>query len=206
VNGIPITPHELQIEKNNLRSKVFSQWAKSNQKQISADFWESEYLQNGNSLAEELQRVALKNLIRRKVEQSVLIEKGLESENSSLYKEKYKNWLIQNSLRETAKAEGVTIYGPITFTEFQFMEYLLLNQLIKLKDLMDGEEINTDEAALANYFEAHQHLFNSRNHFSKYTENEAAVKIYLIDEKYETWIEKRVNSAKIDLDEAPFVK
>lgn len=199
VNGIPFNELELQMEVRKLRAEVFAEWSKSNPRQISTGFWESEHMENGSLLVEELQRRALNKVIRRMVEQTLLVEKGLVTKESLIYADSHKKWMVNNYDREIAKSRETTIYGPITFEESQYREYLFFNQVIQLKDIMDGQEIETDSLSLTKYYESHQNLFNTRKQFSSYRENEAAVKIYLIDEKYEAWIEKIVKTAKIDL-------
>ena len=198
VNGVRLTDMELKDELVSLRGEVFAHFNLLYKPDLSKDFWERQF--NEERPIDHLLEKALHNLVRKKVQQAVLIEKGLIGIDKADQSVFLNRWNNTNAYRLEAKEAGAILYGPVTYSQSQLREYELLNDIILLKDLMDGEEIDTAEEVLEAYYNQHPNLFNSRNRYDSYEENKAAVKIYLIDEKYDELIDKLVENAIKDLD------
>lgn len=88
----------------------------------------------------------------------------------------------------------------MNYSPQQLWEYEFQNQIITLKDRLEGNEIDVSDSVLEDYYEKNQHLFNSRNRYDSYTENIAAVKIHLIDEKFAELVEKAVTGKHVGID------
>ncbi|GLX66997.1 peptidylprolyl isomerase [Paenibacillus glycanilyticus] len=130
VNGIPIEKEEMQTAMNRERSLVINYFHEKYGVEESTTFWNGTY--GGESPKDLLKKNAMNKLVRYKVEGELAAEKNLVQ--SLDYKSFLTEWKSENKRREQTVAEGGVIYGPVAFSEDQYLQYTQSTLNIKLKE------------------------------------------------------------------------
>ena len=187
MEGIAVTSNELHREMERCRTMVINQLVTEHAITDMTGFWEKKY--NGQTPLEMIQQKALDTLVVFKVQERLLEERNLWP--YSHYSELISDLKKTNAAREKAAREGITIYGPINYTERAFFDYQFGNAIIRLKkQLVEEGTLVVDEEALLSYFDKLKDtVYQEGELFEDYTRQ---VRDAYIEHIYATYIKKRV--------------
>lgn len=123
--------------------------------QYTENFWESEYQKE--SPAEYLSQVTIQELTQYVVQENLLAEYNLLPFHT--YDDFLKQWKLENARREEAVQAGKVIYGPVSYEEREYYQYLLTNGLEELKRIyVQKGVIQQDEEALRKFLQNHPEI------------------------------------------------
>jgi hypothetical protein len=136
-----------------------------------------ERTRRGNASRQSACQVAIRVAVRRKVEQIIMKETGVQKDIS--YVGFLEGLRSENERRQRMRASGGRIYGPETYGEREYFEHVFLSNVIQVKKLIQRK---SNGAAL-----------NSTDLLPKET-----------DEHYSALVDQRVREADVVIDANPF--
>lgn len=132
VNGEPIAEGEVEALMERLKPEVRNYFSRQGLKVDSAAFWEQEH--RGEQPIQVLRARAMEEAVRRKLEMVLAKQYGLIG--FTTYAELQQAHQQENERRKEAVARGEVIYGPVTYSEIEYANYLISNVRIRLKSEM----------------------------------------------------------------------
>ncbi|MEK0314661.1 peptidylprolyl isomerase [Cohnella sp. 56] len=149
VNGEPLQVGELRLMMSRTRSALAARF----QEQAGADgdvFSRREV--GGEQPLEVWKQAALKALVRAKVEQLAAVREGvLDAAGYSVFLDRL---AAENRERAAAFAHGKVVYGPTSFTEDTYFDYVLTNADERLKEKLASGSLAVSEREVRAYYEA----------------------------------------------------
>lgn len=140
VNHEPVTQREFKQVLSKQRSDVYSYFQRKYGASDNKDFWTHNY--EGEVPIEVARKRALDTIVRIKVEQLLAREKGvMDNIHDAHFLKKLKN---ENKRRQEAVANNQVIYGPTTYSESGYFQYIHSNMVLKVKQLMMEENISME--------------------------------------------------------------
>lgn len=120
-----------------------------------AGFWQSSI--EGESPATYLQQAAVEDLVHHAVQERLLRQADLWP--FACYEDFLEQWEAENARRTQAVKAGEVIYGPVTYGEREYYEYLLANGVTRLKqEYVRQSRIEPSPQALKTFFNEHPEL------------------------------------------------
>lgn len=161
VNGIPIEEREMQMAMNQQRSLVLNYFYEKYGAEDSSVFWEGTY--GGEVPIDRLKEHALDTLVRYKVERGLAYEEKLIQALD--YKSFLSEWQLENKRRKQTVAEGGVIYGPVAFSEEQYLQYRHSKLMIELKEVWAKSLLVHDELLLSEYERKKENRYRKPDQF-----------------------------------------
>jgi hypothetical protein len=192
------------VQKN--RASVINQFAQKYKVTDYSDFWYSSY-GDKQVPAEILKNNSLQDCIKTTVQLILAKKKGVIKDIS------YEGFLTKlresNISRRQAVIEKKTIYGPVEFNEFTYYDYLFSLTVLELKKHLTGNELDTTEKNLKDYYEKNkQKMYVKKGSLISYPfENVYTnVRSDYIDYQYDNLINEITKTAKIKVNNALYNK
>ncbi|MBX9853643.1 MAG: hypothetical protein K2X86_18010 [Cytophagaceae bacterium] len=199
INGEPIETKEYLTYLKKYRSSVYSYFISEYRLTDSAFQWTKNY--GAENPSEVLKRKALNELLLVKTQQLLMKEKGLMNDLSYSY---FLQELHQvNAQRKIARQNNEVIYGPVQYSERTYFEYVFTNNIVRLKQNLEGTEIFFDEETLNRHYQQikDQYFKKEDNSYLSFSEVKEFVKREYIDRQYEKFITQQLNKAIINLNQ-----
>jgi hypothetical protein len=151
IDGAAIEPAEFALFVSQNRAVVFDLFQAKYSIGERPDFWTSTF--SGHSPAEAVKQLALDQLTRIKVEQSLAMKHGLIGDIG--YTAFLKELEELNPKRKAIAKAGGVIYGPVEYGIPEYYHYRFYNLIIKLKDkLIAAKELTVSDDQLHAAYEA----------------------------------------------------
>lgn len=151
VNGEVIEAGEFRLISSQVKNKVFEQFKseyKLSEPSYDDSFWSKEY--GGKSPKDQVKKLAMEQLIQIKLIQSEAMKYGLIDHTDYSYFTK--ELVKENERRELAASRGEVIYGPVTYEELNYYNYLFDSLLTSLKKQMAANAFKfSDEEVIQQY-------------------------------------------------------
>ncbi|NMO97862.1 hypothetical protein [Paenibacillus lemnae] len=161
VNGEPVSAREVQLQITRLKAEVMNDFSKRGLSAGSPDFWEQTY--QGEQPRQMLLDRALQETVRRNLEMKLAQEHGLIPFSS--YEDFLQAWKEENQRREEAVSRGEVIYGPKSYSENEYYNYLVSNIRIRLKEMLSKtsqDPLYTSEEELRQQYEDQEAKWTGR--------------------------------------------
>ncbi|MBU5351710.1 SurA N-terminal domain-containing protein [Paenibacillus barcinonensis] len=160
VNGSWVTQHEFKREMQQQRARAIQYFLSTYGAQYNKDFWKTDF--EGENPEQYLKQLAMKEIIRVKVELELAQNKGLISGSS--HDDLMHEMKIENQRRREALASDQPIYGPEQFDEVSFMNYFTSKVRNRLKETLSVNELKpTDKKLEEHYTLVKDQLFMREN-------------------------------------------
>jgi len=150
INGEAVSANEFKVNLLNNSANTYSYFKQKYGVDDCAEFWTASY--GGEIPIEYARKKALEAITRIKIEQAIAKQKGIVKDIS--YSDFLKQLEEENKARKKAVGKGKVIYGPVTYGEREFFNYLHSNIIIKLKDNLGENEFKLSEDELKKIYEA----------------------------------------------------
>ncbi|MFC4775724.1 peptidyl-prolyl cis-trans isomerase [Paenibacillus sp. GCM10023252] len=161
VDGIPIEEGEMLKAMNQNRSLVFNYFHEKHGAVDSSEFWTKSY--DGEVPMERLKKLALDTLVRMKVERGLAYEEKLVTTLD--YKSFLTEWKLENKRRKDMVAKGGVIYGPVEFSEDQYLQYSHSKLMIELKEAWAKSQQVSEEQLIAEYEKTKEERYRKSDQF-----------------------------------------
>ncbi|MDF2923508.1 MAG: PpiC-type peptidyl-prolyl cis-trans isomerase [Paenibacillaceae bacterium] len=152
VNDEPITVREFKMMMEKYRAAIYTYFNQKYGVNHSEHFWYESF--QGEKPEELLRQKTLEELIFIKVQQILFKEEGLVRDIG--YKSFLKDFKEENIRRKKSIDEKKIFFGPEQYSENQYYDYLFSNQVIKLKEKLSREKLETDDGELKQYYSANK--------------------------------------------------
>lgn len=149
VNGDAVYEEEFRERLLMQQIPVQQYFKEKYQANMEEDFWHNSY--GGEKPLKKAKEMALEEYVRIKVEQQLARDKGIVEDIS--YSAFLKGLEQENKRRKKAVENNEVIYGPIEYQKNVYYEYLRSNMEIKLKELLEGKEIQFTDEDLRRFYE-----------------------------------------------------
>ncbi|GBG09203.1 peptidyl-prolyl cis-trans isomerase [Paenibacillus agaridevorans] len=150
VNGEPISVDEFMLLlNNNYVARTFNYFANTHGVNDFKHFWTSTY--GGEKPIEYAKQLTLKEFIRIKSEQSLMKQYGVASDIS--YKSLLNDREAENKRRQQAVDNNQVIYGPQTYSEYQYFTHVFTNNVLALKKSLGQTKFAIDDNMLKDAYE-----------------------------------------------------
>jgi len=134
VNGEPIVVAELLIGASHERAGVIADFSARHGARVDDRFWTTRF--GGERPIDILKRRALELAVKRKLEQLLMKDHAVLQDPS--YHAYLARLAGENARRSEALRTGQPIYGPEQYGEREYLEYLMSNGVIALKEQLPG--------------------------------------------------------------------
>jgi len=187
VNGETIAPAEIDYFKTRLRADVIQYFAQEYSANVTdAGFWQTPY--GGVTPEKELSNRAFDACVRAKIQLVLMREKGIYEDIS--YQGLYDRAVAFNN--RGASGEGAP--GLQTIRLANFYTYYIDTGVMELKNVLAADEIKPSPAGIA----ARADALATENPGAGRAELENLAKAALVDEAYQKYIDRLVESARIE--------
>ncbi|MFE2426797.1 hypothetical protein ACFXJ5_08585 [Streptomyces sp. NPDC059373] len=210
IDGQTIPVREFSLYLAQERSATFTHFQNTFGAQDGPHFWTTSY--GGRTPTDYIKKQALADVTRTTVQQRLAHRYGLLADPG--YAAFLFNWTKENQRRQQAVASHQVIYGPVQYTEANYLGYVLNSLTFSLeKKLADAHVITTDDKALRSYYLAHKSDFrqakksgavsltspNGRTPITTppFTQVRKQVQQAYLDDRYKAMVKQLVRSARV---------
>lgn len=149
VDGFPIHANEFQRAIHANKSGIIRYFYEKYGAEQSAAFWTTSY--GGEFPLELLKKKALKDSVSLKIQQIIAKEQGVLSEIS--YSSFVQSLNQENERRQRAINNNQVIYGPTKYTEETYLEYVMGNSILSVKNRLMTQAWKPSEQQLRTFYE-----------------------------------------------------
>ena len=144
VNGIPVSYGEYMLVAEEKRGETAAYFYENHHVDENVDFWSKEAVFGGENPLEVHKKAVLEAVTEIKLQQQLMMEYGIVSENDITYKGFFKLFEQENLRRRKITEQGDVIYGPEQYTESGYYNYLHNIRLQELREAMYAESGSKD--------------------------------------------------------------
>jgi hypothetical protein len=200
VNGEPVDARELELQMELERANVYNYFYKKYGAEDGPGFWTKSF--GGEVPGEVLRKKALEKCVRIKIQQILAKNHGIAANDIS-YAAFLKALKAENKKRAEAARNNEVVYGKLSYDEAAYYQYLLDNDVIRLKRMLFEGELETGgDEVLRKFYEANKEkLFSNgrkvrvqKIYVSSVDEN------HKITDKYVHEARRRIEEAKKKID------
>lgn len=149
IDKVPITVKEFNMLMQRNVANVYSDYHNKYDATYEKEFWTTSF--DGNIPIETLKEMTFEQLKSIKIQQSLFKKYGVVSDIS------YDGFLAQleeeNKERDKKIKEGQPVYGPVSYGESDYYEYLFYNNVIALKETLDKTILRATQEELKAYYD-----------------------------------------------------
>ena len=149
VDGEPIIGREFNLVSRKYKSIVIQEFRHKYNLNYNNQFWEN--YTSGESPTEILYKKTLDAIIQIKVQQILAIKLGIVQDIG--FDGFLKNLEKENKTRMEAKQNQKVIFGPTQYTEEVYYDYVFSNLVIKIKNILETNELMISNATLKSIYE-----------------------------------------------------
>jgi len=152
VNGVPISIAEYNRAIRLNKSRIINYFRDTYQAEQTEHFWTTAF--HGEIPAEVLKKKALEDSVYFKVRQLLAKEQGVLQDVS--YDGFLQKLQQENERRVQAINNNQVIYGPAQYDEDTYLEYVLTNSMLAVKQRMQQKVLQKGESQLRLFYERHK--------------------------------------------------